>query len=171
MRPWARRACLQLALALSPAAGSCDTGRAIVDGACEPGCGESQVCVQSACVGNGSLRVTLVWDLPGDLDLYLRTPNGSEVFFAQPMGDGALLDRDDRSQTGPENVFWARTPPTGEYQVCVVPFAVTTATRFIVTVARPGLEPLTFRGERTASAGRVSCDASSTYRVGSFTLP
>lgn len=169
--PGALRIAARFVALFAACALQCDTGRAIVDSACEPPCNPSQVCVQGACVGNGELRVTLTWDTPGDLDLYVRTPGGSELSFANPTADGARLDRDDRTLLGPENVFWASTPPPGTYQLCVVAFMVTAPTRFTVTVARPGHPSATFTGERRESVGRASCDAMSPHRVGSFALP
>lgn len=168
---WARRAALFAALvAGGVVTGSCDTGRAIVDGSCSPGCGGGQACVMGACVGTGPLRVTLVWDTPGDLDLYVRTPGGAEVSFAQRSGGGATLDRDDREMTGPENVYWSAAPPPGDYLLCVVPFAITAPTTYVLSVTRPGQATVVFRGERTMSAGRVACDDSSAFRAGAFTI-
>lgn len=42
----------------------------------------------------GALRVSLAWNNPDDLDLHMRTPSGSHVYFSNKRGGGAYLDLD-----------------------------------------------------------------------------
>lgn len=42
------------------------------------------------------------------------------------MTDGGMLDKDDRLNQGPENVFWSNSssaPPIGVYYVCFEPYS------------------------------------------------
>lgn len=128
---------------------------------CDPG----STCARGLCVGQGALRFTLSWDRPGDMDLHVVTPAGREIYYASRMQDGGNLDRDDTTQTGPENVFWASTPPPGTYLVCVVPFSISAATNFTLTVARAGVEGAPIRGSRATSTGNVACSRTSPHFV------
>ena len=128
-------------------------------------CAADSVCSTGVCVGQGALRFTLSWDRPGDMDLHVVTPAGHEIYYASRMQDGGNLDRDDTTQTGPENVFWASTPAPGAYVVCVVPFSVSAATNFTLTVARSGVEGAPIRGSRAASTGNVACSRTSAHFV------
>lgn len=42
----------------------------------------------------GALRISLAWNNPDDLDLHMRTPGGSHVYFSNKQGGGAKLDLD-----------------------------------------------------------------------------
>lgn len=75
----------------------------------------------------GDVQVTLRWDTSDDLDLYVRDPNGDEVYFGnQSVPSGGILDVDanagcDARMAAPvENIFW---PPNqgapGDYVVTV----------------------------------------------------
>jgi hypothetical protein len=123
---------------------------------CRTPCNAGQVCVNGVCVGNGDLRFTLMWDRPGDMDLHVITPGGGEISYqARQLGNGNL-DRDDRVGIGPENVFWADSPPQGTYIVCVDPYQITTQTSFTLTIAQSGQAVRTMTGVRT-SAQRGQC--------------
>jgi hypothetical protein len=160
-----------LGLGLAALLASCDTGRAIVDEGCEPACTDQQVCIRGVCVGTGALRVTLTWDEPGDLDLHVVTPSGQEVFWGTPLADGAMLDRDDVRGNGPENVYWHRAPSSGEYLVCVNPYAIERPTVFTVRVAVPDREDRVWHGQREHSNGTVRCSREAPGFVGSFSFP
>jgi len=127
---------------------------------CGVGCPGGQVCVNGYCVGTGDLRFTLTWDRPGDLDLRVVTPSGREIFYGAQNFDGGRLDRDDRTGTGPENIFWNQPPPPGRYLVCVDPYRITSAANFQLTVASTGLPPRVFSGSRAGSS-RGACNQSS----------
>lgn len=73
-------------------------------------------------IGNSPYRFTVSWcdNCEGgvqDVDSYLRTPNGTHVFWAnpQPAGVGVDLDRDEREWSGPETVTINDLSATGEY--------------------------------------------------------
>jgi len=50
------------------------------------------------------------------------TPSGSWISYNNTGPTAATeqgqLDKDDRTNTGPENVFWNGTAPTGVYHIC-----------------------------------------------------
>jgi hypothetical protein len=139
--------------------------------ACNPACRENQVCVNGTCVGTGSLRFTLTWDRPGDVDLHVRTPGGVDIHYARRHGGEGELDRDDTQGRGPENIFWDDAPPPGTYVVCVTPFAVRGTTNFTVTVSRDGQETQSFTGTRSRSSGNRTCRAGSSDFVAEITVP
>ncbi|MEI8255134.1 MAG: hypothetical protein WCJ30_05615 [Deltaproteobacteria bacterium] len=152
-------------LALLPA-GCGITGRSIVGAPGESACDAGMRSVNSVCVGEGSLAFTLTWDQPGDLDLHVVTPGGHEIYFGAATAEGGTLDVDDRVRTGPENAFWSGAPPAGNYVVCVVPFAIPSATNFEVTVRRNGAMVQQWTGMRMTSTGNQLCSASSQFLVG-----
>jgi hypothetical protein len=85
--------------------------------------------VPSNPVHTGDIQVTLNWynTNPLDLDLWVWDPAGDSCFYGHGQYDttatGAHLDRDNlcwNYENGrPENIYWTRTPPTGEYRVAV----------------------------------------------------
>jgi uncharacterized protein YfaP (DUF2135 family) len=76
-------------------------------------------------VGTRHLQITATWSRPGDADLYVLTPGGRLIHYANRGPDANTefgeLDVDDQTGTGPENIFWAigRFPPVGTYNVCL----------------------------------------------------
>lgn len=72
---------------------------------------------------NGALKVTLLWDFEGDIDLHVRQPNGKEIFFHRKNdpGTGGALDVDNTKggSGAAENIYWS-TPPKGVYKVQLV---------------------------------------------------
>ena len=72
----------------------------------------------------------LTWDGPGDIDLHLVLPDGSDCYYGQPSIGGATLDFDNRAADGPEHVVMEHAPP-GKYQVRVVYFAPVGAPRSV----------------------------------------
>jgi hypothetical protein len=139
-------------------------------GACNNACPAGQACANGVCVGNGLLRITMVWDRAGDVDLHVVPPCGQEILYSAASRCGGQLDRDDTSGTGPENVFWAAAPASGQYLVCAVPFRLTGATNATVTVTRGTTVLHTWPVARAASSGNSPCTAASPYFVGMFTL-
>ena len=75
---------------------------------------------------DGRLKITLLWDFPGDIDLHVREPNGFEIYFNQKRDrrTGGYLDIDNTvgGHGSAENVYW-ETPPSGNYKVSLVYFA------------------------------------------------
>ena len=70
--------------------------------------------------GGEPLRVTLTWDAPVDLDLYVTTPGGETLYYANPRD---VFVRDARCDAGPaavrvEEARW-RAPVPGRYRVGV----------------------------------------------------
>lgn len=75
------------------------------------------------------LGISLVWSRQGDGDLVVKTPNGKDIYYnnrgPSVDTDWGYLDRDDRTHTGPENIFWpssGTSPPTGRYDLCFQPY-------------------------------------------------
>lgn len=74
----------------------------------------------------GNPRFNLQFTNPDnvDLDLYVKTPNGATIYWANVSADGGTLDVDclcGSCPQGPnENIFWENgTAPTGEYEYWV----------------------------------------------------
>ncbi|MFA7445939.1 MAG: hypothetical protein WCY89_08330 [Flavobacteriaceae bacterium] len=78
-------------------------------------------------VGNpGNPRFNLQFTNPDnvDLDLYVETPNGTIIHWANPTGQGGTLDVDcycmSCSQGPNENIYWENgTAPSGTYKYWV----------------------------------------------------
>lgn len=72
--------------------------------------------------GDGDIKITLLWDFPGDVDLHVVQPNGNELSFRnmEDRSTGGKLDVDNRQggRGSAENVFWTR-PDLGRYVVAV----------------------------------------------------
>ena len=75
-------------------------------------------------IGNdGEIKVTALWDFPGDVDLHVTEPDGTELWFRNMKNrrTGGELDVDD-IPGGPgstENIYWTN-PLHGQYTVEVV---------------------------------------------------
>jgi len=77
-------------------------------------------------VGEGEIRVTLLWDSDDDVDLHVIEPSGERIWYQHRESlSGGNLDRDDNvamcgsdpEPGGVENVFWGTNAPTGTYTV------------------------------------------------------
>ena len=78
--------------------------------------------------GDGDIKITLLWDFPGDLDLHVMEPNGEEIWYRNLRDDsrgGGHLDVDEISggSGSAENAYW-RNPRNGQYKVNVVFYRV-----------------------------------------------
>jgi len=128
-------------------------------GACGRACSATQACVNGTCIGSGSLRVTMTWDVNGDMDLHVQGPAPcAEIYYGARSSCGGTLDVDNTTQRGPENVNWPTTYPAGTYYVC--PEAYTSAVanaNYTVTVVRRGVTILTRTGRRGRTDGNVRC--------------
>jgi uncharacterized protein YfaP (DUF2135 family) len=88
------------------------------------------VCFEGTCVAGGEVRVSLSWTVVSDFDLHVRTPDGIEVYFGNPIAGGGELDVDDcvgqscRDPSGVhvENIFFDASASRGEYGVWVQNF-------------------------------------------------
>ncbi len=82
-------------------------------------------------IGNdGEIKITLLWDFPGDVDLHVTQPNGNELSYRN-MRDrrtGGELDVDDLEggRGSAENIYW-RNPPEGRYKVDVVMYRMSSS--------------------------------------------
>jgi hypothetical protein len=106
-------------------------------------CGMDQTCYQGVCVGTGSVRVSLSWNVVTDLDLHVRVPNGEWINYATPLTGYGQLDVDDCVSTecvNPdgihvENVFLDATAPRGAYGIMIVNFDGRLETDYGIEVA------------------------------------
>ncbi len=168
-----------------PTDGGCPAGQLLCGGACTPvltnpmncgacghACSASQTCNNGACIGTGHLRFTLNWDRPGDVDLHVVPPCGTDIYFGNRVACGGELDRDDTTGTGPENTFWRTSAAPGTYLVCVVPFggvAVPTQSTVDVFIGTTLITTLR-RTLMTSGSGSRSCSRTSPDFVGEFVL-
>lgn len=76
---------------------------------------------------DGDIKVTMLWDFPGDVDLHVTQPNGRELWYSnmRDRSTGGELDVDDREggRGSAENIYW-RNPPAGTYKVDVVMYSI-----------------------------------------------
>lgn len=90
-------------------------------------CGDGVSGTEEVVLQTGDVQVTLRWDSEDDLDLYVRDPNGDEVYFGNPsVPSGGLLDVDAnagcsaRMASPVENIFWPTNEGApGDYVVTV----------------------------------------------------
>lgn len=105
-------------------------------------------------IGNmGDLKVTLLWDFPGDIDLYVMQPNGVTISYRNKVDNrtGGYLDVDNTrgGQGSAENVYWS-TPESGVYSVKLHYYSRSSETGVAgsgicqVVVFRDGMQPMTF---------------------------
>jgi hypothetical protein len=79
--------------------------------------------VDEGFVQSGAVQITLGWNSPADIDLYVTDPFGEEISYAhRDAGSGGHLDRDARGACTngetTENVYWsAGSAPAGTYRV------------------------------------------------------
>jgi hypothetical protein len=74
--------------------------------------------------GNPRFNLTFTNAANVDLDLYVKAPNGTIVYYGNPSGAGGVLDVDclcGSCAQGPnENIFWQNgSAPNGQYQYWV----------------------------------------------------
>jgi uncharacterized protein YfaP (DUF2135 family) len=71
--------------------------------------------------GYGDIQVTLTWNTPSDIDLYVQDPSGKRVWFRnKSSASGGRLDIDDMTGYGPENIFWEKKrAPNGTYKLVI----------------------------------------------------
>ena len=84
------------------------------------------VIVAGPALGTGAFSATLSWDTQHtDIDLHVIEPRGYHIFFRldRRRGPTALLDADDTTGYGPENIYTDRPFENGTYEVFVVPYA------------------------------------------------
>lgn len=112
------------------------------------------------CIGSGSLRFTLTWNLSGDMDLHVLPPCGTEIYYGARAACGGTLDVDNTTTTGPENIYWTGTYTPGTYYVCAEAFtsAVASATYTLQVVVGTTVVR-TVTGVRGVTDGNRACGA------------
>lgn len=107
-------------------------------------------------VGSGEVQVSVSWDEPSDVDLYVVDPAGEEIYYGNPeSSSGGNLDLDSNSSctidnTNNENITFA-DPPPGTYTVRVNYWSSCDVerTRYVVTVQVGDQPPVIVDGELT----------------------
>lgn len=102
----------------------------------------------------GALKVTLLWDFDGDIDLHAKQPNGVEIFFDKKhdRSTGGTLDVDNQrgGNGSAENIYWAE-PPKGDYTIYLDYYAKSSSTGKIgsgictVVVFQEGYAPQSYK--------------------------
>ncbi len=116
--------------------------------------GADDMVSQAQEIGNiGNLKVTLMWDFEGDIDLHVIEPSGREIYYRNPQDPttGGTLDVDNQAGgTGSaENIYWAN-PPSGVYKIFLFYYQPSRATGAIgsgdcnVVVMQEGKSPKTY---------------------------
>lgn len=105
---------------------------------------------------SGNLKVTLLWNFQGDIDLHVTQPNGKTIYYndSKDTATGGFLDVDNTKggNSSAENIFW-ENPPRGEYNVKLVYYQESQATGNAesgicsVVVFQQGRSPQTYRVE------------------------
>lgn len=101
---------------------------------------EVNVCNGALRSGSGDIQVTLTWDQPVDLDLWVTDPSGERIYYGHPQSlSGGRLDHDDTDGFGPENIYWPiGGAPAGTYRVQVNFFSPTGAADYLVLIQQFG---------------------------------
>jgi hypothetical protein len=117
-------------------------------------------------VAAGEVQVSVAWDAPSDVDLYLVLPSGTVIYYGNSSAEGAELDLDSNAGCGidhvnVENISFQTPPPRGTYSVrvnywasCGVP-----ATNYLVTVQVKGQPTRTFTDRFTGSGNQGGASA------------
>lgn len=133
------------------------SGRRSADQPAEDQPNDDSLVRQAERTGNsGDLKVTLLWDFPGDIDLHVTQPNGRKIYFSnkRDLGTGGYLDVDNRNggSGAAENIYWER-PRNGQYQVEVVYYSASQDTGVVgsgvcsIVVFNAGAQPETYNFE------------------------
>jgi hypothetical protein len=150
-------------------------------GRCGNRCPAGEVCANGVCVGNGQLRVTMTWSAMGDMDLHVVPPCGTLIYYGALSACGGTLDVDScpagrRANAtdpcnGPENIFWPAAPASGTYVVCAVPYQLSTAVNYTVTVTRGTTQIRRWTGTRPAGNNfSARCSRTSPFYIGDFAI-
>lgn len=105
---------------------------------------------------SGNLKVTLLWNFEGDIDLHVLQPNGKEIYYDRKTDEstgGALdVDNQDGGNGSAENIYWEE-PPKGEYTVSLVYYKESKSTGVAgsgtckIVVFQEGKEPQTYTSD------------------------
>jgi hypothetical protein len=73
---------------------------------------------------SGDITISMLWDSGDDFDLHVFTPDGTEIYYSNPVAAGGELDVDANSESSNlssspvENIYFANPVP-GQYWVYV----------------------------------------------------
>lgn len=105
---------------------------------------------------SGNLKITLLWNFQGDIDLHVTQPNGKTIYYddSKDTSTGGFLDIDNRNggNGAAENIFW-ENPPKGEYHVNLVYYQGSQSTGLAesgtcsVVIFQQGKSPQTYQIE------------------------
>lgn len=109
----------------------------------ESECEDNQACFEGVCVGTGSLRFSLSWNVLTDFDIHALTPAGDHLHYAIPRASRGFLDVDDcvdntcvdNMGVHVENIFFEFDAPRGDYEVWVQNFNGAQAGEYTIEVA------------------------------------
>ena len=112
------------------------------------------ICFNEYCVGQGTLRVSLGFNVDSDYDLHVLTPSGDEIYYSNPSAGGGELDVDQcidscGTASHAENITFDGTALQGTYQVWVVNYDARSGGPFTIEVA--GAVNTSFSGTLEAS--------------------
>lgn len=103
---------------------------------------------------SGNLKITLLWNFQGDIDLHVTQPNRKTIYYKEPTdaSTGGFLDVDNThgGNGSAENIFW-ENPPKGDYRVKLVYYQESQATGIAesgicsVVVFQQGMPPQTYQ--------------------------
>lgn len=113
--------------------------------------------------------MTLTWSPSADLDLQVVAPGGVTVDHQHRTGGGGVLDRDDATGRGPENVFWSQRPDPGYYHVCVASWGLSQPMPFQVQIALPDGSVRNVQGQRSSTL-HSRCNHGSPTNVATVTI-
>ena len=101
----------------------------------------------------GNLKITLLWNFQGDIDLHVTQPNGKTIYYknAKDTSTGGSLEVENRKGGwgSAENIFW-EIPPKGKYRVKLVYYKESQSTGIAesgtcsVVVFQQGKSPKTY---------------------------
>ena len=103
---------------------------------------------------SGDLKITLLWNFQGDIDLHVTQPNGNTIYYDNPkdVSTGGFLDVDDVNggNGSAENIYW-KSPMKGVHQVKLVYYqssrlsGLAEAGTCSVVIFRQGKSPQTYQ--------------------------
>ena len=100
--------------------------------------------------GHGDIQINLTWTNNADLDLIVIDPNGEKIFYNHKNSiSGGILDIDNRTGYGPENIYWPPgEAPDGIYKVYVSHYHESSASssNYILLIDAFGFLPRTDSG-------------------------
>ena len=83
--------------------------------------------LKNAGAKKGVITVSMLWETTDDVDLHIITPDGHEIFYANPYAAGGELDVDMQAgifvEHPVENIYFESPPERGEYLVFIEMFA------------------------------------------------